>query len=114
MTTHKHTLDSLTKHINTVAHAEQKILELREGAKKQKQWFEDQLASSAEMAKQAEQILKNQIAGMEERHEREKQLWAEMKLQYEVRAQGHMAKIQILKLSLDELWAKTDMGSERI
>ena len=49
---------------------------------------EDHLASSAEVAKQAEQILKNQIAGMEDHHEREKQLWAEMKLQYEARALG--------------------------
>ena len=80
VTGHKRTLESLTKHIDTKAHVEQKIPELREEAKKQKQWFEDHLASSAELAKQAEQILKNQIAGMEERHEREKQLWAEMKL----------------------------------
>ena len=67
---HKRTLESLTKHIDTEAHAEQKILELREEAKKQQQWFEDHLASSAEVAKQTEQILKNQIAGMEDRHER--------------------------------------------
>ena len=32
--THKRTLESLTKHIDTEAHAEQKILELREEAKK--------------------------------------------------------------------------------
>ena len=61
------------------------------------------MASSAEVAKQAEEILKNQIAGMEDRHEREKQLWAEIKLQYEA-----------LKTSLDELRAKIDMGTERI
>ena len=108
VTAHRCTLESLTKHINTEAHAEQKILELRENAKKQKQWFEDHLASNAEITKQAEQILKHQIAGMEERHVREKQLWADMKLQYEVRAQGHTAKIKTLKLSLDELRAKTD------
>ena len=114
MTAHKRTLESLTKRIDVEAHAEQKILELREEAKKQQQWFEDHLASSAEVAKQAEQILKNQIAGMEDRHEREKQLWAEVKLQYEVRAQGHTAKINALKTSLDELRAKTDMGTERI
>ena len=41
---------------------------------------------------------------MEERHEREKQLWA----------QGHTTTIKALKLSLDELRAKTDMGIERI
>ena len=111
---HKRTLESFTKRIDVEAHAEQKILELREEAKKQQQWFEDHMASSAEVAKQAEQILKNQIAGMEDRHEREKQLWAEVKLQYEVRAQGHTAKINALKTSLDELRAKTDMGTERI
>ena len=75
---YRRTLESLTKRIDTEAHAEQKILELREEAKKQKQWFEEHLASSAEVAKQAKQILKNQIAGMEDRHEREMQLWAEM------------------------------------
>ena len=51
---------------------------------------------------------------MEELHEREKQLWVEMKVQYEVRAQGHTTKIKTLKLCLDELRAKTDMGTERI
>ena len=66
------------------------------------------------MAKQAEQILKNQIAGIEDHHDKEKKLWAEVKLQYEVRAQGHTAKINALKTSLDELRAKTDMGTERI
>ena len=50
-------MECLTKHINMEAHAEQKILELREEPKKQKQWFEDHLASNAELAKQAEQIL---------------------------------------------------------
>ena len=59
---------------------------MREEAKKQKQWFKDHLASSAELAQQVEQILKNQIAGIEERHAKEEQLWAEMKLHYEVRA----------------------------
>ena len=51
---------------------------------------------------------------MEDRHAREKQLWAEIKLQYEVRAQGHTAKINALKLSLDELRTKTNMGTEII
>ena len=37
-----------------------------------------------------------------------------MKVQYEVRAQEHASKINTLKLSLDELWAKADMGTERI
>ena len=41
-------------------------------------------------------------------------LWAEMKLQYKVRAQGHTTKISTLKLSLDELRAKKNMGTERI
>ena len=114
VTTYKRTMEALTKHINTEAHAEQKILELREEAKKQQQWFEDHLASSTELAKQVEQILKNQIAGIEERHAREAQLWAEMKLQYEVQAQGHTSEINTLKISLDELRAKTDMGTKRI
>mgnify|MGYP006982098953 CR=1 FL=1 len=47
---------------------------------------------------------------MEEHHVKEVQLWADIKLQYEARAQGHTWKINTLKLSLDELWAKTDMG----
>ena len=59
VTAHRRTLESLTKHIDTEAHAEQKILELREEAKKQKQWFEDHLANNAKVAKQAEQILKS-------------------------------------------------------
>ena len=50
MTAHKRTLEALTKHVNTEAHAEQKILELRVEAMKQ-QWFEDQLASRAEFAR---------------------------------------------------------------
>ena len=41
VTAHKHTLDALTKHVNTEAHAEQKILEMLEEAKKQQQWFEN-------------------------------------------------------------------------
>ena len=114
VTAHKRTMEALTKHVNTEAHAKKKILELREEGKKQQQWFEDHLASSAELAKQVEQILKNQIAGIEERHAREAQLWAEMKLQYKVRAQGHTTKISTLKLSLDELRAKKNMGTERI
>ena len=90
MTAHKCTIEALIKHINTEAHAEQKILELREEAKKQQQWFEDQLASRADLAKKVEHILKDQIAGMEERHTKEVQLWADMKLQYEARARGHV------------------------
>ena len=35
VTAHKRTMESLTKHIDTEAHAEQKILELREEARKQ-------------------------------------------------------------------------------
>ena len=37
-----------------------------------------------------------------------------MKLQYEARAQGQATKTNTLKLSLDEMRAKTDMGAERI
>ena len=90
------TVEALTKHINIEAHAKQKILEMRGEAKKQQQWFEDKVASRAELAKQAEKILKDQIAGIEERHAKEAQLWADIKLQYEVRAQGHTAKINTL------------------
>ena len=79
VTAHKRTLDALTKHVNTEAHTEQKILELREEAKKQQQWFEDQLASMVDLAKQEEQILNDQIANMEEHHMKEVQLWADMK-----------------------------------
>ena len=35
VTAHKRTMESITKHIDMEAHAEQKILELREEAKKQ-------------------------------------------------------------------------------
>ena len=52
-------MELLTTHINREAHAEQKILELREGTKKQQQWFEEQLISRAELARQAEPILKD-------------------------------------------------------
>ena len=54
------------------------------------------------------------MARMEERHAREPQLWAEMKLKYEVWAHEHTFKIHTLKQSLDELRAKIDMGTERI
>ena len=108
------TVEALTKHINIEAHAKQKILEMRGEAKKQQQWFEDKVASRAELAKQAEKILKDQIAGIEERHAKEAQLWADIILQYEARAWGHTSKINTLKLSMDELRAKTDMGTEQI
>ena len=97
-------MEALTKHINMEAHTEQKVLELKEEAKKQQQWFENHLASSTELAELAEK----------ERHMKEVQLWADMKLQYEARARGHMSKINTLKMSLDELRAKTDMGAERV
>ena len=51
---------------------------------------------------------------MEDHHEQENKLWAEIKLQYEVRAQGHTAKINTLKTSLDELRVKSNMGTARI
>ena len=59
-------MEALTKHVNTAAHAKKKILELREEGKKQQQWFEDHLATSTNLTKQAEHIRKDQIAGMEE------------------------------------------------
>ena len=71
---HKRTLEALTKHVNKKAHAEQKILEMQEEAKKQQQWFEDHLVSWADLAKQLEQILKDQISNMEENHSKEVQL----------------------------------------
>ena len=43
---------------------------------------------------------------------KEVQVWADMKLQYEARAQGQASKIKTLKLSLDEMRAKTNMGTE--
>ena len=51
MTAHKRTMEALTKHINMEAHTEQKVLELKEEAKKQQQWFENHLASSTDLAK---------------------------------------------------------------
>ena len=68
------------------------------------------MVRSVEVAKQSEQILKNQIAKIEDRHEREKQVWADVKLQYEVRAQGHTAKINTLNTSLDEWPSKRTWG----
>ena len=40
---HQHTSEALTQRIYMEARAEQKILEMREEAKKQKQWFEEHL-----------------------------------------------------------------------
>ena len=51
VTAQKRTLDALTKHVNTKVRAEKKILELREEAKKQQQWFKDQLTSRADLGK---------------------------------------------------------------
>ena len=42
---HQRTSKALTQSLNMEAHAEQKILEMREEPKEQKQWFEEQLAS---------------------------------------------------------------------
>ena len=44
-------MESIAKKIEREAHAEQKILELREEAKKQQQWFDDHLAGKEEVAK---------------------------------------------------------------
>ena len=71
---HKCTSEALNQHINTEAHVERKILEIRADAKKQQQWFEDQLAGRAEVAKQLEQILKDQNYNMEGTHTQEAQL----------------------------------------
>ena len=71
MTAQKRTMESLTKHIDTEAHVEQKILELREEAKKQQQWYEDQLANRSKLVKEAEQILKDEIHHLEDIHSRE-------------------------------------------
>ena len=51
VTAHKRTMESIAKKIQSEAHAEQKILELREDAKKQQQWFNDHLAGREEVAK---------------------------------------------------------------
>ena len=61
---------------------------MREDAEKQQQWLEDLLATRAELAKQAEQTLKDQIHNLEDVHARQTRLWADMKLQYEAQAQG--------------------------
>ena len=54
---------------------------MRENGKKQQlEWFEDQLVSKAELAKQADQTLKDQIHNFEDIHAREATLWADMKL----------------------------------
>ena len=87
---------------------------MHEEAKKKQQWFEDQLANRRELAKQAEQALQNTIGHLEEYHAREVMLWTEIKLQYGVRAQGHTTKINHLKMALDELRAKTQMGADCI
>ena len=42
-----------------------------EETKKQKQWFEDQLASRSELAKETEQRLKDEIHHLEDIHARE-------------------------------------------
>ena len=44
-------MESITKKIESEAHAEQKILELRAEAKKKQQWFNDHLAGREEVAK---------------------------------------------------------------
>ena len=68
--THQRTREALTQCIDMEAHAEQKIVEMRE-AKKQRQWFEDQLATRNELAKEVEQGLKNEIHHVEDSHVRE-------------------------------------------
>ena len=80
MVTHQCTSEALTQRIDTEAHAEQKILELREEAKKQKQWFEDQLSSRNELVKETVQRLKDEIHHLEDMHAQEATLWADMKL----------------------------------
>ena len=72
------------------------------------------MSSRSELAKQAEQTLKDEINHLEDIHERETTLWKDSKLQYEVRAQRQVAKINHLKTFIDELRAKTEMDGERI
>ena len=45
---------------------------------------------------------------------RETKLWHDVKIQYEVRAEGHIAKIRHLKTNLDELKAKIELGTDCI
>ena len=46
-------------------------MEMREEAKKQQQWYEDQLANRSKLVKEAEQILKDEIHHLEDIHSRE-------------------------------------------
>ena len=83
--THQRTHEPLNQHLDSEEQAEWKIVEMREEAKKQKQWFENQLPSWSELVKQAEQTLKDEINRLEDIHAWEATLWKDIKLQYEAR-----------------------------
>ena len=47
-------------------------------------------------------------------HASEAKLWQDVKTQYETRTDDHLAKFGHLKMALEELKAKIEMGRERI
>ena len=91
-----------------------KIQELLEAEKKQKQWYEEQLDRQRELTKHTETTLNNEMARQEELHAQEAKLWQDVKTQYEPTADDHLVKIGHVKTTLDELKAKTEMGTKRI
>ena len=66
--THQQSVEALNQRLNTEAKPERKILELRKEAKKQQQWYEEQLDRAQELAKQTEKTLNNEIARLEDFH----------------------------------------------
>ena len=102
------------EHLEAEAQAKMKIQELREAAKKHKQWYKEQLDRERESSRDTETNLNKAMARLEGLHGQEANLWQEIKTRYELKANASASKIQHLKSALDELKAKTDMGSERI
>ena len=102
------------EHLEAEAQAKMKIQELREAAKKHKQWYKEQLDRERESSRDTETNLNKAMARLEGLHGQEANLWQEIKTRYELKANASASKIQHLKLSLEELKAKTEMGIERI
>ena len=67
-----------------------------------------------EQSKQTEKTLNNEMARVEELHARETKLSQDVNMQYKTRTEGHVAKIGHLKMALDELKGKTEMGTKCI
>ena len=67
-----------------------------------------------ELAKQVEKTLYTEIGRLKDYHAHETKLWQEVKLLYEARAEGHIAKIRHLKTALDQLKEKIKMGAKQI